>query len=162
MAAEEENSIVLGLKWNHRFDTLVVSRGTSPDMNRPVRQRVVLSPVSAVYDPIGLVAPYTITARLLMKGIWRLSGQQQDNNLPEDFRKKFLDWVEELPTLSTIAIPCCYFQGNFETAELHIFGDSRQNAFSAVAYLRAKVSNSNSMTTELANVLWLRWLASLR
>ena len=110
MAAEDENSHVLGLKWNHRFDTLVVSRGTNPDLNRPVTQRVVLSLVSAVYDPIGLVALYIITARILFKDIWRLSGQQWDNNLPEDICKKFLDWAEELPTLSTISIPRCYFQ----------------------------------------------------
>ena len=136
--------------WNHRFDTLVVSRGTSPDLNRPVTQRVVLSLVSAVYDPsIGLVAPYTVTARLLLKDIWRLSGQQWDNNLPDEICRKFLDWAEELPTVSTITIPRCYFQGNTESVELHIFGDSSQNAFSAVAYLRAKVSNRKGMTTEL-------------
>ena len=40
LAAEVENSHVLGLKWNHRLDTLVVSRGTSPDLNRTVTQRV--------------------------------------------------------------------------------------------------------------------------
>ena len=152
LAAEDENSHVLGLKWNHRFDTLVVSRGTSPDLNRPVTQRVVLSLVSAVYDPIGLVAPYTVTARLLLKDLWRLSGQQWDNNLPDEICRKLLDWAEELPTLSTITIPRCYFQGNTESVELHIFGDSSQNAFSAVAYLRAKVSNSKGMTTELAFV----------
>ena len=152
LAAEDESSHVLGMKWNHRFDTLFVSHETNPDLNRPVTQRVVLSLVSAVYDSIGVVAPYTITTRLLLKDVWRLSGQQWDNNLPEDICKNFLDWAEELPTLSTISIPRCFFQGNLETAELHIFGDSSQNAFSAVAYLRAKVSNSNGMTTELAFV----------
>ena len=152
MAAEDESSHVFGLKWNHRFDTLVVSRGTGPNPSRPVTQRVVLSLVSALYDPIGLVAPYTMTARLLLKDIWRLNGQQWNNNLPEDICNKVLDWVEELPTLSTIANPRSYFQGNIETAELHIFRYSSQNAFSAVAYLRARVSNSNGMTTELASV----------
>ena len=150
LAVEDESSHVLGLKWSHRFDTLVVSHGTSPDLNRPVTQRVVLRLVLAVYDPIGLVAPYTVTARLLLKDIWRLSGQQWDNNLPEDISKKILDWAEELPTLNTITIPRCYFQGNIETAELHIFGDSSQSAFSAVADLRAKVHHNKGMTTELA------------
>ena len=152
LAAEDQISHVLGSKWNHRFEVLVVSRGTSPALNRPVTQRVVLSLVSAVYDPIGLVAPYTVTARLFLKDIWRLSGQQWNNNLPEDICKKFLDWVEELPTLSTITIPRCYFQGNIETTEFNIFGDSSQNAFSAVAYLCAKVNNDKGMTTELAFV----------
>ena len=44
----EESSHVLGLKWNHVSDTLVVSRGTTSDTNRTVTQRVVLSLVSAV------------------------------------------------------------------------------------------------------------------
>ena len=70
----EDSSDVLGLKWNHSTDTLVVSRGTKPDMKRNVTQRVALSLVSAVYNPIGVVAPYTIQGRLLLKDIWRLSG----------------------------------------------------------------------------------------
>ena len=53
---QDESSHVLGLKWNHKSDTLVVSRGTTPETQRTVTQRVVLSLVSAVYDPIGLVA----------------------------------------------------------------------------------------------------------
>ena len=70
LATDEETSHVLGSEWNHSRDTLVGSRGTTPDLNQPVTQRVVLSTVSAVYDPIGLVAPvapYTVTARLLLK-----------------------------------------------------------------------------------------------
>ena len=72
----EDLSHVLGLKWNHSTETLLVSRGTKPDVKPNVTQRVVLSLVSAVYDPIGLVAPYTVKARLLLKDIWRLNGQQ--------------------------------------------------------------------------------------
>ena len=49
----EEPSHVLGLKWNHATDTLVVKRGTNPDIKPTVTQRVVLRLVSAVYDPIG-------------------------------------------------------------------------------------------------------------
>ena len=91
LATDEETSHVLGSKWNHSRDTLVVSRGTTPDLNRPITQRVVLSLVSAVFDPIGLVAPYTVTACFLLKDIWRLSEQQWDNNLPDDVRKNFLE-----------------------------------------------------------------------
>ena len=108
----DASSHVLGLKWNHTTDTLVVSRGIGPNkrnfskfFNDDVTQRVVLSLVSAVYDPIGLVAPFTVKARLLLKDIWRLSGQQWDDNLPEDIVKKFLEWRSELPTLGDITIP---------------------------------------------------------
>ena len=111
----EESSHVLGLKWNHSSDTLVVSRGTNPEVKPKVTQRIVLSLVSSVYDPIGLVAPYTVKARLLLKDIWRLSGQQWDDDLPPEVASKFLDWSEELPGLSDIVIRRAYFQGKVET-----------------------------------------------
>ena len=56
LSAEDESSHVLGLKGNYQFDILVVSRGTSPDCNRAVTQRVVPSLVSDVHDRIGVVA----------------------------------------------------------------------------------------------------------
>ena len=87
LATDAETSHILSLKWIHSHETLVVSRGTTPDLNRPVTQHVVFSLVSAVYDPIGFVAPYTVRARLVLKDIWRLSGQQWDNNLPYDDSK---------------------------------------------------------------------------
>ena len=72
----EVSSHVLGLKWNHFTNTLSVSRGTKPDVKPNVTQRVVLSLVSEVYGLIGLVAHHTVMARLFLKDIWKMSGQQ--------------------------------------------------------------------------------------
>ena len=41
----------LGLRWNHRADTLVFSQGTSPDLNSGITQRVVLSVLLSGYGP---------------------------------------------------------------------------------------------------------------
>ena len=78
---EESSSHVLGLKWDHTKDTLVVSRGTSCDSSKAVTQMLVLNFVAKVFDPIGLVAPFTITAQLL-KDVWRLHDQSWDKNSP--------------------------------------------------------------------------------
>ena len=152
LLSTEESSHILGLKWNHASDTHVVSRGTTSDTNRTVTQRIVLSLVSAVYDPIGLVAPYTVKARLLLKHIWRLSGQKWDDILPDDIVTKFLDWSSELGTLSELRIPRSYFQQKVERLELHMFGDSSQDVFSAVAFLRGKVISGDDSSTEIAFV----------
>ena len=81
---EESSSHMLGLKWDHTKDTLVVSCGTSCDGSKAVTQRLVLSLVAKVFDPIGLVAPFTITAQLLLKNIWRIHGQSWDEKLPNE------------------------------------------------------------------------------
>ena len=56
VSCQEDSSLVLGLKWDHTHDTLVVSRGTSCAITKSHTQRLVLSLVSKVFDPIGLVA----------------------------------------------------------------------------------------------------------
>ena len=85
-ASPDQSSHVLRLKWDHIKDTLVVSRGVDRPLDKAITQRTVLSFVSSVFDPIGLVAPYTVKARLLLKYIWRISGQTK-NAPAQKFRR---------------------------------------------------------------------------
>ena len=78
---------MLGLKCDHNNDTPVVSRGTSSKVTKSSTQRLVLSLVSKVFDPIGLVAPFTVGGRLLLKDIWGVSGQHWDEELPKKLLK---------------------------------------------------------------------------
>ena len=119
-------------------DTLVVSKGTNSTITKCLAQRLVLSLVSKVYDPIGLVAPFTIGARVFLKDIWRVNGQNFDDELPKDTVDRFLAWCVELPRLAEKTIPRSYFSGPFQHLELHVFGDSSQDLFSAVGFLRAQ------------------------
>ena len=149
----EESLHVLGLKWDHNNDTLVVSRGTSSTVTKSLPQRLVLSLVSKVFDHIGLVAPFTVGARFLLKEIWRVSGQNWDEELPKGNVERFLEWSIELPKLEEIAIARSYFSGKFEHLEQGMFGDSSQEVFSTVAFLRTQVNTSSWPKIELAIVL---------
>ena len=110
----------------------------------------MLSFVSSVFDHIGLVAPYTVKARLLLKDIWRISGQKWDDDLPEEIKKQFLEWHSGLHLLGFLTIPRSYFTEPFDRIETHMFGDSSQDVFCAVAFLRARLVSSHQ--TELAFV----------
>ena len=136
-------SYVLGLKWDHKQDTLKVSRRIcSRDCSKPITQRIVLSVVSAVFDPIGLIIPYTIKARLLLKEIWRVNGQRWDDHLPDDISDRSLEWCSALPKLEQFSIPRSFFPGIPEHIELHVFDDSSAEVFCAVAYLRGKIAGA--------------------
>ena len=50
---------ILGLKWNRADDILTVSRFLNPNPQPCLTQRVVLKCVASVFDPIGIVAPFT-------------------------------------------------------------------------------------------------------
>ena len=52
--AEPHSSSILGLKWNVDTDSLIVCRGTGQEFPATKTQRIVLSFVSAVFDPLGM------------------------------------------------------------------------------------------------------------
>ena len=124
---QEDSSHVLGLKWDHTNDTLVVSRGTSCSTTKSLTQLLVLSLVSKAYDPIDLVAPFIVGARLLLKDIWCITGQEWDNVLPQDIVQRFLVCSADYLKFENIKIPRSYFTGDFDNIELHMFGDRSQD-----------------------------------
>ena len=141
----EQSPHILGLKWDHVKDTLVVSRGVDRPLDKALTQRTVLIFVSSLFDPVGLVAPYTVEARLLLKDIWNISGQSWADELPEDIRDKFLEWHSGLPLLGQLTTPRCYFTEPVNQIELHVFGDSSNDVFCGVVFLRARLSSSQSI-----------------
>ena len=96
-SSKEEWMHVLGLKWDHNNDTLVVSRGTNSTITKNLTQRLVLSLVSKVYDPIVLVVPITAGSHFMLKEIWRINGQSWNKMLPKDAVDRFLAWTFEMP-----------------------------------------------------------------
>ena len=85
-------------------------------------QRLVLGTISSVLDSIGLIAPFTIRARLLLQQLWKSTGQQGGNELPEDSQSLFLEWCSELKNISKIAVPPAFFSKPNGLYELHVFG----------------------------------------
>ena len=123
----DQSSHVLGFNWDHLKDNLVVSRRVDRPLDKAITQRTVLRFVSSVFDPIGLVDPYTLNDRLLLKDIWRISGQKSYDDLPEEIKKQFLEWHSGLHLLGSLTISLSYFTDPFDRIELHIFGDSSQD-----------------------------------
>ena len=82
----EQSSHFLGLKWYHVKDILVGSRCVDRPLDKAITQRTVLSFVSSVFDPVGLIAAFTVRARFLLKDVWKISGQSWEDELPEEIR----------------------------------------------------------------------------
>ena len=96
----EQSSHVLGLRWDHVKDTLVGSTGVDRPLDKAITQRTVFIFLSSVIDPVGLVVPHTVRARLLLKVTSKISGQSWDDELPENIRSKILEWPSYRPLLN--------------------------------------------------------------
>lgn len=129
------NTKMLGLSWSCTSDEFFF-KFIVPSHTNDITKRKVLSIIAQLYDPLGLLCPCTITAKILMQGLWA-ADLSWDDFLPENLRKQWLSFVEKLPELNKIRIPrqVCFSQS--ENVELHAFCDSSQSAYGACCYMRS-------------------------
>ena len=133
--ADLQSSSTLGLNWNVDTDSLNVCRGTVREVAAKITQRIVLSFVSAVFDPLGICSPFTIRMRFLIKSILAAIGQAWDKELTVEHSKLFSDWCSELREIRTMSINRLYFENGYSNLRVHIFTDASEEAMCIVAYL---------------------------
>ena len=123
-----------GVQWNVENDLI---QFTITEQNKPFTKRGILSAMSSVYDPIGLVAPTVLVAKKIIQQLWK-SQLGWDNPLPEEERRKWMEWKTELQVLTQIQVPRCYMQMHEEVADisLHFFADASEEGYGMCAYLR--------------------------
>ncbi|XP_073955673.1 uncharacterized protein [Choristoneura fumiferana] len=136
----------LGLKYNILTDTLMF---TSPnaDFKGLRTKREILSFIGKMFDPLGLIGPIIVTAKLFMQNLWNLK-IGWDTVLPPkelDCWKKF---VESLGKMQQINIPRGIVDSSAQKIELLGFCDASFKAIACCLYLRVLHSNGK-ITVEL-------------
>lgn len=136
---------VLGLRWNTSTDRLTFKISWSRyDMNllngsRQPTKREVLSVLTTIFDPLGLIANFLMPLKILLQDIWR-SGIKWDDEIGETLNIRWQHWVTQLLALEQISIPRCYRQRVISSekydVQLHVFVDASETGVAAVVYLR--------------------------
>lgn len=125
----------LGMLWDLERDQLSVRVQVQP---RAMTKRGILGVVSSVYDPLGLVSPVTIRAKMIFQEECRRH-TGWDTSLLNDNQKAWSIWLDELPELTKYQVPRCYKESAtvpFLSCQLHHFCDASQKAYGVVSYLR--------------------------
>eukprot|EP00794_Sanderia_malayensis_P021143 gene21143-biopygen14691 len=124
----------LGVQWNVSNDSFQY------DVNIPAREvtkRGILSFVSSIYDPLGIVAPFVLTAKIILQELC-LEKLGWDDEIPQTAINRWNSWIKELPNLVKLAVPRCFQPENFgevKRVELHHFCDASENGYGA-SYVR--------------------------
>nr|CAH8874594.1 unnamed protein product [Trichobilharzia regenti] len=128
----------LGMRWDVNSDTFGFSVG---DIDKPVTRRGVLSVLSSVFDPLGLVAPYLLPARRLFQETCR-KGLQWDEPLSERQREEWKGWVNSLRMLNlhSVSRPLKPSR-NHDIIDFHVFSDASEVGFGAAVYIRTTLRN---------------------
>ena len=128
-------SKALGIKWNVSYDAFYyVSR--EHDSPSVVTRRNMLSKVSSMYDPLGLICPVILQGRVLFQEATRMK-LDWDDGIPSELSHRWSQWLSSLSHLSSLSFPRCIIPKEFADGvmELH-FCDASVRGFGACSYLR--------------------------
>ena len=142
---------VLGLYWDRDLDTFSFNVGLNKiragllyQQERPTK-REFFSMTMSIYDPLGILSPYKLRAKLIMQNIWR-SGINWEAKIRDEEFAEWVAWLKDLEEIKNCIIPRCYVPKNVDyvRTQLHVFCDASLTAFAATAYLRTSTQNEKT------------------
>jgi len=102
-----------------------------------VCKRTILSLASSLFDPLGLISPIIIRAKVLLQEIWLLK-LNWDESVPQNICSTWLDLLQELSTISSLKIPRFCPGMRAASFQIHGFCDSSIRAYGCCIYFRFK------------------------
>ena len=126
----------LGVSWCVEHDHF----GFRVSLNdTPLTRRAILSSISSIYDPLGLISPFLLKGRKILQEITSEKDSHWDDELKVEHIQAWRDWRESLFPLQSLRLDRCYkpndFGDSIETT-LHCFSDACQYGYGAACYLR--------------------------
>ncbi|XP_037929213.1 uncharacterized protein LOC119663677, partial [Teleopsis dalmanni] len=123
---------VLGLHWDPLTDELFYQVSSYDAQHLTKRQ--VLSDAAKLYDPIGMLAPVIITAKLFIQKLWQAK-LEWDDPLPLELLQEWLIYRRQLSQLEAVRIPRWIGMQPGYQIQLHGFCDASVKAMAAALYL---------------------------
>lgn len=135
----------LGLTYDVKTDTLNMKCPVSKP--QPIyTKRQMLSFISKFFDPLGLVGPILVQAKLLMQQVW-LKNLNWDDVLPQTLNKQMVDFANSLISMACISVPRNINVQAQSEMELIGYADASNIAHGCCLYLR--VINEENVNVNL-------------
>ena len=101
-----------------------------------ITKRLVLSQVNGIDDPLGLITPFTVVAKIFLRELWKRK-LDWDEDVGEDDRAKVIRFFTNAFELEDISFERCMKPtGSVGDPVLITFCDASINAFGACSYFR--------------------------
>lgn len=137
----------LGINWDVNEDKIKFKVKIA---DQPLTRRGILSIVSSIFDPLGLVSPITLRAKAIVQNLCRQK-LGWDDQIPLMNQIEWKNWLGTLPHLENVSVNRCFKPkgfGNITNAQLHLFSDGSELGYGACAYLRL-VDDQDNITCTL-------------
>ena len=123
----------LGLIWDLKTDHL---RPQLPKLTYPNTRRGVLATVASVYDPLGIICPLILKAKLINQELCILK-TDWDDQIPSEILPRWQQWISELQDSDEYSLPRCFKPSfNYHQVEIHHFSDASEIGYGLVSFIR--------------------------
>ena len=142
--AETNTVSTLGLLWSPAHDcfTFKVTLGPLP---RTFTERLILSEVARLFDPLGWLSPVIVVKKLLIQQLWLNKNswvEEMDTEAAATWRRLRV----QLSDLESLQISRWLETSSTTTWYLHGFSDASQHAYAAAVYLVVRNGNRTTAT----------------
>lgn len=115
----------LGVQWCIRSDQFKFHVNIQ---QRPLTRRGILSMMSSVYDPLGMLSPVILPAKNILQELCRLR-TGWDEAVTDHLAQQWSRWMEKLQQLTNVGVDRCFKPpefGDTVEARLHHFSDASE------------------------------------
>ncbi|EFA13225.1 hypothetical protein TcasGA2_TC010714 [Tribolium castaneum] len=123
---------ILDFQWHPQTDSIGFKISV-PDIE--CTKRNILSKIARIWDPLGLLAPVTLYAKLLIREIW-VQKLGWDDPVSADIQKNWSLLKRELHLLENFKIPRHLGTCSNLPVKIDGFADASQKGYGAVVYVR--------------------------
>ncbi|CAG2233939.1 unnamed protein product [Mytilus edulis] len=129
------NTKILGMRWNVENDELTYAKRTivpAQGDENSITKREILKESSKIYDPLGLLSPVSIRAKILIQDLWK-GGYDWDELLPHTLQSEWTRLAQDIETATETTFSRHYFDEISESSgkTLHVFVDASMKAYGA-------------------------------
>jgi len=143
---KDDTAKTLGVNWNRSKDSFQYLIKMS--FSTLCTKRTVLSSIAQLFDPLGLLAPVIVTAKILIQELWKLQ-IEWDESLPSDILTRWSSYVIEMQQLNGFCVKRYVGTSDLVSgAQLHGFCDASKRTYGACVYLRT-LDQNNSIQVHL-------------
>ncbi|XP_068210502.1 uncharacterized protein [Palaemon carinicauda] len=125
----------LGMLWDLKEDSFKFSFELK---DNPFTKRGLLSTISSLYDPLGLLSPIILPAKKLLQELCQVESLDWDERIPDEPAERWEHWIQGLHLLEQLSIPRCFKSsgfGNVTSSSLVLFSDASTVGYGVAAYL---------------------------
>ena len=145
---------VLGINWNSSSEKLSMEFGPvreEANILAPTKRHIV-STISKIFDPIGIISPVTIKLKILLQDLHKAK-INWNSYVTDELLKQWVDITTSISNSAPITINRYYFRdisGTKKEWRLHGFCDASTRAYAAVVYLQC-ITNDDQRVAFVAS-----------